>query len=485
MKKLQVIPRPNKASFTDGHFALPENEDIESFIKTSLDEKADGEEYALVINEDGIMLTAAGDRGFFYARQTLKQILNQYGHSLPYMSIIDKPRYAYRGFMLDCSRHFFEVEELKKIIEAASLFKLNAFHWHLSDDHGFRVQIDKYPLLTVIGSNRNGDNFGSFLRDKEPHGGYYTKKQIKEIVDFCRERFIEVIPEIDMPGHASAILAAYPEYSCTGAQVEVKTVNRIFSKETLCPGKEKTIKLVTDILSEIIELFPGRYVHIGGDETPKDNWKKCPHCQKRMKCEALANEEELQSYFTNRVADFLESKGKKAIVWNEALNGGKVVSDVLVQQWKDKKGEAGKWANAGKRTIVSEHTRYYADYPFAVTPLKKTYSYEPSRIKNLDEIGKRYIYGIEMPVWTEFISTFEKLCRHSFPRFCAVAESGWTVSELKNYEDFMLRVISAEPMLKNAGIAVAPVCEWDPDKKGQIIGSVEFSLKRIPRKISE
>ncbi|MCR4925871.1 MAG: beta-N-acetylhexosaminidase, partial [Clostridiales bacterium] len=439
------------------------------------------EGYSLFVSEEGVKIIASTQKGLFYARKTLEQLIMQYGNQLPYVSVIDEPRYEHRGFMLDCARHFWTVEEIKKMVEAAAMFKMNKFHWHLSDDQGFRIQIEKYPLLTGIGARRKGDNFGRILVNDKVHSGYYTKDQVKEIVDFCSERYIDVIPEIDMPGHITAVLAAYPEYSCFNERPEVANKNGIF-KNVLCAGKEKTFRFVCDILEEIAELFPYEYIHIGSDEIKTANWKNCPHCQKKMAENDLVNEIQLQAYFENRVINFLKSKGKKTILWNDALYSGKIDDSATIQFWLDRKALWQKWANRGNRIIVSDFFHYYADYPFEMTPLKKTYEYNPSDNKALDEIGRRNIAGVEAAIWTEFIDNFEKLSFQCYPRFSAIAETGWTNPQRKNYIDFASRFVAVKEKLSEKGIEAADISFWQPDTKKRLKGTLGFAVKLIPKK---
>lgn len=481
MHKLKVLPLANSIVFRNGFFEVPGGEDIQSLAVCKRDGRIKNPEgYCITADEQGISLRASTDAGFFYARKTLEQLAMQYGKKIPYMTVADEPRFEHRGFMIDCARHMFGVDELKAFIEAAASFKFNKFHWHLSDDQGFRIKLDKYPLLTGVGARRKCDNFGKILVNNTPYKGYYTKEQVREIVDFCSQRFIQVIPEIDMPGHATAMLAAYPEYSCTGERVEVETRNGIFGN-TLCLSKEKTASFAFDILDEIAELFPGDTIHIGGDETKKGKWKDCPHCQKLMEEKGFESTEQLQSYFTNRLVEHLKEKGKKAIVWNEALAGDKLDDSVTAQLWLDPKGNSAKWANRGNKVVISDFFRYYADYPYEMTPLKKTYSFEPTSEKGFDDVGKRNVIGVETPIWTEFIDNFEKLGEQCFPRFLAVAESGWTGREYKNYEDFQSRVWFVKPIVNNLGIDYAPSVQWNVSGGKRFSGTLKFCTKLIAK----
>jgi len=443
--------------------------------------------YTIECNEKHLKISTSTYSGMLYAMQTLKQMLffqlKKDEIEIPCFDIQDQPRFKYRGVQLDEARHFFGEESVKRLLRLMAFYKLNVLHWHLTDDQGWRVEIEKYPRLIEIGSKRKDTNIHGWQSTDmtgEPYEGYYTKAQIRDIVAYAQKLNITIIPEIDMPGHATAMLAAYPEYSCTGERVEVETRNGIFGN-TLCPSKEKTASFAFDILDEIAELFPGDTIHIGGDETKKGKWKNCPHCQKLMEEKGFESTEQLQSYFTNRLVEHLKGKGKKAIVWNEALAGDKLDDSVTAQLWLDPKGNSAKWANRGNKVIVSDFFRYYADYPYEMTPLKKTYSFEPTSEKGFDDVGKRNVIGVETPIWTEFIDNFEKLGEQCFPRFLAVAESGWTGREYKNYEDFQSRVWFVKPIVNNLGIDYAPSVQWNVSGGKRFSGTLKFCTKLIAK----
>jgi hexosaminidase len=323
---------------------------------------------------------------------------------------------------------------------------------------------------------RKKSGFGK-LREEGAYGGYFTVDEMKEIVAYCAERYITVIPEFDIPGHSSALLHAYPGLSCLGEAVEVKTAQGIYD-DILCAGKDETFDVVFDILSDIIEIFPSEYIHIGGDEAPKKRWKNCPHCQERIKAEGLADEEALQGWFTNRIVEFLKSKGRKAIVWNESLRSGIVDESVTVQMWMDKKKLSVDFANNGGVMINSDFFHYYCDYPYGMTPLNKTYNYNPidRKIKNIDTVA-----GVEAPIWTEYIKNFEHLCFMFFPRFTAVAETGWTKPENKNAADFQRRFRSYTALLNEIGINPAPEAEWNPNPVSRLAKTLNFVSGLIKR----
>lgn len=288
--------------------------------------KINNEEYMLLINKSEITIAAQENAGVFYGIQTLLQLLpleEKDEIKLPCLLINDQPKFKWRGMHLDVSRHFFDIEFIKKYIDFLAQYKMNTFHWHLTDDQGWRIEIKKYPKLTEIGAWRNGSMVGHYRDqtfDTKRYGGFYTQEEIKEVVAYAKERHITVIPEIELPGHALAALAAYPQYSCTGGPFEVGKTWGVLD-DVFCP-KDETFTFLENILSEVIELFPSEYIHIGGDECPKTRWKSCSHCQKRMKDEKLKNEHELQSYFIQRIEKFVNSKGRKIIGWDEILEGG-------------------------------------------------------------------------------------------------------------------------------------------------------------------
>jgi len=293
---------------------------------------------------------------------------------------------------------------------------------------------------------------------------------MKEIVDYCAERYITVIPEFDVPGHSSALLHAYPELSCKGEPVEIKTSQGIYD-DILCAGKDKTFDVIFDILSDILEIFPSEYIHIGGDEAPKKRWQECPDCQKRMQKEGLRDEETLQGWFTNKIVEFLKSKGRKAIVWNESLNSGVTDRSVTVQMWMDKKKLSVDFANDGGVMINSDFFHYYCDYPYGMTPLIKTYNYNPVHRKIKD---KNTVAGVEAPIWTEYINNFEHLCHMFFPRVTAVAETGWTEEKNKDAADFQRRFRIYSDILKEIGITPAQPEEWNPSVFDRAVKTVKF-----------
>ena len=459
---------PNKVEYLGGETKI----DTRKLSATVCDTMGE-EEYALTVEKDGIKLIGGSEKAVFYGKQTLRQL----GEVCPCVRIEDKPAFPYRGFMLDTVRHIFSIEDTKKLIDAAASVKMNVMHWHLTDDQGFRIYSSRRPEATLKGSVRKSSDFGR-LKESGEYGGYFTHEELKEIVDYCSERYITVIPEFDVPGHSSALLHAYPELSCKGESVEVKTSQGIY-EDILCAGKDKTFDVVFDILSDILEIFPSEYIHIGGDEAPKKRWQECPDCQKRMQKEGLKDEETLQGWFTNKIVEFLKSKGRKAIVWNESLKSGVIDRSVTVQMWMDKKKLSVDYANDGGVMINSDFFHYYCDYPYGMTPLIKTYNYNPihRRIKD-----KNTVAGVEAPIWTEYINNFEHLCYMFFPRVTAVAETGWTKEKNKDAADFQRRFRIYADILKEIGITPAQPEEWNPSVFDRAVKSIDFFLGILKRK---
>jgi hexosaminidase len=410
--------------------------------------------YGLIVDSHHIYVSASDDEGRFNAIQSLIQLISfENGDiTLPTLQIEDYPRFPYRGMHLDVTRHFMPVEFVKKYIDLMSQYKFNYFHWHLTDDQGWRIEIKKYPKLTEIGSKRPetvvGRNLQPYIGDKTPHEGFYTQDQIRDVVAYAKARYITVIPEIEMPGHSSAALAAYPELGCKqDYQYKVQTTWGIF-KEVYCPT-EKTFQFLEDVVSEVIDLFPDSpYIHVGGDEVLKDMWKDSPEVQELMKRENLKDVNEVQSYFIRRMEKFINSKGKRVIGWDEILEGG-LAPNATVMSWRGIKGgiEAAK---AHHDVIMTPSDFAYFDYgqgdpayePINIgnyTTLEKVYSFDPVP-KELSPEDAKYIIGGQANVWTEYIATPEKVEYMVFPRMLALAEDLWTQPENKNFADFERRL---------------------------------------------
>ncbi len=421
------------------------------------------EKYDLTMNQNQILIVAEGNAGLFYGLQTLIQLLplekaNEL--KLPCAQIRDSPRFQWRGMHLDCSRHFFTKAEVKTYIDYLTLYKFNVFHWHLVDDQGWRIEIKKYPLLTSIGSKRKETIVGKPKWDKDgkpskddkydatPYGGYYTQEDIKEVVVYAMARHITVVPEIEMPGHSLAALAAYPQYSCTGGPFETYTKWGV-SDDVYCAGNDSTFFFLQNILSEVVELFPGNYVHIGGDECLKDRWNACAKCKKRIVDEKLKDENELQSYFVTRIEKYLNSKGKQMIGWDEILDGG-LAPNAAVMSWRGTKGGIVAAREKHKVVMTPGNPCYFDHYqskdkvkePLAIggfNPLDSVYAYNPLP-KVLTPEEANFVLGAQGNVWTEYITDFSKVQYMSMPRMAALSEALWTPIERKNYKNFVIRL---------------------------------------------
>ncbi|MBD3350551.1 MAG: family 20 glycosylhydrolase [Candidatus Lokiarchaeota archaeon] len=444
------------------------------------------EGYFLEVTEDKISISSISANGVFYGIQTLRQLLPPEIESqiksdniiwqVPCVKITDYPKFLWRGFMLDESRHFFGSEIVKKLLDLMALLKMNKFHWGLTNDQGWRIEIKKYPKLTEIGSVRQASQIGGFaspFRKRDPHGGFYTQQEIKEIIEYAKQRFIQIIPEIDMPGHISSAIAAYPELSCREERIDVPYTFGI-KKDILCVGKEKVFDFAKDVLREVIELFPSDIIHIGGDEVPKSRWKNCPKCQRRIRDEGLANEQELQVYFTNRIIKFLDEHGKTAIGWNEFL-GDNLLETAIGQYWMKDFDAVMQHLRRGRKFIMSKFAKTYLDYNHGVTSLKTVYNYNPIP-KNLEADYHENILGIEAPLWTEWVASKNHLERLTFPRLIAIAEANWTMKDKKSFEEFKIRLASFLKRLDFLDVHYAPLWIADPNIFVKLIGYISFFL---------
>ena len=420
------------------------------------------EGYELTVTHKKVIVRGGSAAGLFYAVQTMRQLMPAEVENpsiveglvltIPACEIKDEPEFGYRGMHLDVGRHMFPIAYIKRYIDMIALHKMNRFHWHLTEDQGWRIEISKYPNLTTTGAYREETLVGHggrrpFEFDGKPYGGFYTKDEVKEIVEYARSKFITVIPEIEMPGHALAALASYPELGCTGGPYEVQTRWGVFD-DVFCAGKEETFSFLEDVLTEVMELFPSEYIHIGGDECPKTRWEKCPLCQKRMKEEGLKDEHELQSYFIQRIEKFVLSKGRKIIGWDEILEGG-LAPEATVMSWRGTTG--GIEAARQKHDVIMTPSTYvYLDYyqcepqgePLAIggyLPLEKVYSYNPMPAELTPE-EQKYILGVQGNLWSEYLNTPDYMEYMAYPRMFAVAETGWTPNRLKDFEDFLARI---------------------------------------------
>lgn len=421
-------------------------------------ENKNPEAYQITVNDKAITIKGASEAGVFYGIQTLRKA-TPIGENItvlyPAVTINDQPRFAYRGMMLDVARHFMPVDFVKTYIDILALHNINRFHWHLTDDQGWRIEIKKYPKLTQIGSVRKqtviGKNTGKY--DSKEHSGFYTQDQIKEIVNYAADRHITVIPEIDLPGHMLAALAAYPELGCTGGPYEVASTWGVFP-DVLCPGKEATFEFLENVLTEVMDLFPSEYIHIGGDECPKVRWEKCPDCQRRIKELGLKDgkhkkEFYLQSYVTARIEKFLNNHGRNIIGWDEILEG-ELAPNATVMSWRGMEGglEAAK---LNHDVIMAPNSYCYFDYyqtqdtqnePFAIggyVPVEKVYSFEPVPSELTPE-QQKHILGAQANLWTEYIATPEHVEYMVLPRMAALSEVQWMQPEKKNFDSFLKRL---------------------------------------------
>lgn len=465
--RVSLIPKPAHIELTGGYFKVDSDlvfgKDQSGTIRYIVDETFHGgnpEGYKLEVTDKGIELRAASESGLFYGERTLRQLYTPKG--IPCVLIEDSPRFPYRGLHLDVSRHFFPKEEVMKLLDVMSYYKLNTLHMHLTDAGGWRIQIDKYPGLTTDVAFRTESDWQKWWDGKDrkylpegtpgAYGGYYTKDDIREIVDYAIAKHIDVIPEIEFPGHSDEVFVAYPELCCEG---------KPYTSGDFCIGNEKSFTFMEDVLSEVIELFPSGYIHIGGDEAGKEAWKKCPKCQALMRKNGMKSVDELQSYMIHRAEDFLMSKGRKLIGWDEILEGG-LAPEATVMSWRGEEGGI-KAARMGHDVVMTPGGYMYLDFyqadpktqPYAIggyTPIKRVYSYNPVPADSLTAEESKHILGVQANTWTEYIQDVEHLEYMMFPRALAVAEVGWTPQEERSWEDFKPRMNAHIPVLRQMGI---------------------------------
>ncbi|MEZ7944663.1 MAG: family 20 glycosylhydrolase [Flavobacteriaceae bacterium] len=486
LKEIGIIPKPLFQEINKGVFVLDENirfisdtelNEVSDYLKlyieenyqvsftpqkeskkivfTSNDTISNEEGYELKIEENSILIASKNSKGAFYAVQSLLQLMpiksNGLAIAIPCLELQDEPQFKYRGMHLDVGRHFFSVDFIKKYIDLIARLKMNTFHWHLTEDQGWRIEIKKYPKLQEIAAFRNETLVGHY--NDQPHkfdgkkyGGFYTQEQIKEVVAYANTRQVTIIPEIEMPGHSQAAIAAYPALGCTGEQVKVATKWGVFD-EVYCP-KESTFKFLEDVIDEVVALFPGKYIHIGGDEAPKTNWKKCAHCQRLIKEKGLKDEHGLQSYFIARMEKYINTKGKQIIGWDEILEGG-LAPNATVMSWRGTSG-AVEAAKEGHDVILTPGSHCYFDHyqsdnenePLAIggfLPLEKVYHFNPIP-KELSDQEATYVLGAQGNVWTEYMQTEKQVEYMAFPRVVALSEVLWSSPENKNYTDFINRL---------------------------------------------
>lgn len=496
----QIIPKPKELTITKGRFLLSSNTIIinsanlnqeakyladmlnsisgikitlkssgskNTNIKLKIDNSIKNNEgYKLSIKYNAIVISGKTNIGVFYGIQTLRQLLpaeienigNEISElTIPAVKIIDSPRYKYRGMHLDVGRHFFSVAFIKKYLDLIAMHKMNSFHWHLTEDQGWRIEIKKYPKLTEIGGFRKGTAIGlagtknaPYIYDDVPYGGFYTQEEIKDIVAYAKARHITVIPEIELPGHSSAALAAYPQFGNTKGPYEVAKRWGIFN-ETFAPTEE-TFSFLEDILREVMELFPSKFIHIGGDEVLKKEWKESSYAQKVIKREKLKNENELQSYFIRRIEKFLNANNRKIIGWDEILEGG-IAPNATVMSWRGVEGVIAA-AKQHHTVIMTPGTHCYFDYyqvgkegqkkealtgSKRYTTVEKVYSYEPTP-SELSAEERKYILGAQGNVWTEYMPTWNLVEYNVLPRMTALSEVVWSTKKNRNWEDFHKRL---------------------------------------------
>lgn len=462
---ISIVPNPVSMEFSGDGVHIDRSTGRPEVVQV-IDSNLEEEEYiidATGVNENKVIITAGSDTGLWWGEQTLREILAQTSGKIPGLKICDKPEFAYRGVHLDCCRHFFPVEDVKKFIDLANLHKINVFHWHLTDDQGWRAEIKKYPRLTEVGAYRGESHYGSF----------YTQEEMKEIVEYAAERHMTVIPEIEMPGHALAALTAYPELGCIGEGYAVTEEWGVFD-DVFCVGKEETFTFLEGVLDEICEIFPSEYIHIGGDEAPRGRWEECPECQALMKREGFKSEDEIQSYLVKRIEKYLNEKGRRIIGWDEILKGG-VTTTATVMSWQGTKGGI-QAAKLGNDVIMSPYTYFYLDYyqtkdpekyePEGTLyetylPLRKCYSFDPFDGLNKEQAG--HIKGIQGNTWAEHMYVISDVEHMVLPRLAALAEVSWSTSNRTSYDDFVERCRQALlPIYESRGYNYADYAFQNP-----------------------
>ena len=455
------------------------------------------EAYQLTVTDKQISINGASAAGTFYGIQTLRKSVEVSQPQIlvfPSAVVNDAPRFAYRGMYLDVARHFFSIDFIKQYIDILALHNLNTFHWHLTDDQGWRIEIKKYPRLTEIGATRQQTLIGHLHKDKphqfdgKPYGGFYTQEQIKEIVKYAQDRYITIIPEIDIPGHTLAVLTAYPELGCIGKDYAVGTKWGVFD-DVLCAGNEASYTFLEDVMTEITALFPSKYIHIGGDECPKTRWKECPKCQAKIKALGLkakgehTAEQQLQGYVVQRIEQFLKKKGREIIGWDEILEGDNISEDAIVMSWRGTEGGIAA-AQRHNRTIMTPHYSLYFDYnqgedpnkePLSIgeyLPVKKVYDYEPIDPK-LSPAQAKYVLGAQANLWTEYIATPAHAQYMLLPRLAALSEVQWSNPTQKDFANFLHRLGNLLELYQKEGyryakhiLGVTPIITPAPAKDG-------------------
>ncbi|MEI7900668.1 MAG: beta-N-acetylhexosaminidase [bacterium] len=427
------------------------------------------EGYELDVTPKAVRLTAAKPAGLFYGVQTLRQLLD--GGTLPAVAITDWPRFVWRGLLLDEGRHFQGKEFVKRYIDYLAYHKLNVLHWHLTEDQGWRIEIKKYPKLTEVGAWREQG-------EGKRYGGFYTQDEVREVVAYAASRYVTVVPEIEMPGHSLGALASYPEFSCTGGPFKVRPGWGI-EKNVYCAGNEATFAFLKDVLDEVLALFPSAFIHIGGDECPKERWKECPKCQARIKAEGLKGENELQSYFIRRIEAYLDGKGRRLIGWDEILEGG-LAPKATVMSWRGM-GGAQAAAQSGHDYVATPTSHCYLDYPLGRISLEKAYSLDPIPSALTPE-QQRHCLGLQGNIWGEGTPKPADVDRMTWPRLCALAEVGWSSPAGRDFTNFCARLDMHADRLAAMGLSIcAPVPRpvvgtWTPDQMSVTFKTLDWNV---------
>jgi hexosaminidase len=429
------------------------------FLELQASQTLGPEGYELNVTPYKIRIEAAKAAGLFYAVQTLRQMLPPEIEShaavkkpieIPCLHIQDQPRYSWRGLLLDCSRTFLSIAYLRSTIDRMALYKLNMLHLHLTDDQGWRLEIKKYPELTAVGAHYAAPYGGG--------GGFFTQQEMRELIDYARERNITIVPEIEMPGHSTEVLAAYPELACDLPEPRKLEVHPFWEgprglTQPLCAGNDKVYAMYQDLLEEVMDLFPSPFIHVGGDEVPKNAWKKCSRCQARIKAEGLNGEEELQSYFMRRMEKVMEAKGRRMIGWDEILEGG-LAPGATVMSWRGTKGGVAA-AQMGHDVVMTPNPYTYFDYTYSTTPTEKVYSYDPAATEFTPDLAQ-HILGVQASMWTHIAVTEEAIDYQLYPRLLALAEVAWTPQPLRDWSDFSSRAETHYSRLQSLNI---PYCD--------------------------
>ena len=475
-----IIPKPQRITLDTKGRTLPIDE--QTPVADRLNPKIDNTEgWRITVDKAGITVEGSTQAGIFYGRQALRQVMAAQPKELPYAVIENSPRFAYRGMHLDICRHFFPKDVVKSYIDMMALHGMNTLHWHLSDDQGWRIEIKKWPKLITVGSQRSGTIIGtnSDLDDETPYGGYYTQEEIRDIVAYAAARHITIVPEIDMPGHMLAALASYPELGCTGGPYQVGHYWGVY-KDVLCIGNPKVYQFVEDVLTEVMELFPSEVIHIGGDEAPSDRWQQCEKCKDAYLKDALegrlgadmTSAREMpefdisatyQRLFTQRVFNFLASKGRRALGWDEILDG--CPQDAMIMSWRGS-APGAKAAEAGHDVVMTPTTHCYFDYQQVedtefepsrcggFIPIERVYALDPAP-DTLSVAARQHILGTQANLWSEYMTTESTVEYQALPRMSALAEVQWTKPERKDYEAFIERLTRLTALFEHYGYTYA------------------------------